>query len=160
MIGVKSATAVGLAAIAAAVATWRGRLAIDHLATLGPSSCFAIGLLAGLATALIAVGVRPRLASRLAIGWREVGQVHRPGAEVALRRPFELGHIGAGRRGRGHRGGQSGHRQDWAIHVFSPRSDYWRCSSYEPVIMLSAITGTASSDRRVSLPLSTSSWVR
>src|SRR5258707_532810 len=55
---------------------------------------------------------------------REVGQRDRGGGEVALRRPLELGHVGARRRGRGHRGGQGGHRQDWAIHLFPPRLGY------------------------------------
>lgn len=91
MIGVKSATAVGLAAIAAAIAGWRGRLAIDHLATLGPSSCFAIGLLGGLATALIAIGVRPRLASRLAIGWRDRRIVLAPVGDGATARDLPAG---------------------------------------------------------------------
>src|SRR5690242_11794245 len=71
MVGVKSAVAVGLAGIGAGVAAWRGRLAIEHLSTLGPSACFAIGLFAGLATALVAIGVRPRLPSRLGIGVRD-----------------------------------------------------------------------------------------
>jgi hypothetical protein len=71
VVGVKSAVAVGLAGIGAGVAAWRGRLAIEHLSTLGPTACFAIGLFAGVATALVAIGVRPRLPSRLAIGVRD-----------------------------------------------------------------------------------------
>lgn len=91
MIGVKSATATGLAAIAAATAAWRGRLAIDHLATLGPSSCFAIGLFAGLATALIAIGVRPRLPSRLALGWQRRRIVIAPVTDGASARDLPAG---------------------------------------------------------------------
>jgi hypothetical protein len=70
VIGVKTAGAVGLAAVAVGAAAWWGRLGIDHLSTLGPTSCFAIGLFAGLATALVAVGWRPGAPSRLAVGLR------------------------------------------------------------------------------------------
>jgi len=56
VIGVKTVGAVGLAGVAVGAATWRGRLGADHLATLGPSACFSIGLFAALATALVAVG--------------------------------------------------------------------------------------------------------
>jgi hypothetical protein len=70
MIGIKSVGAVGLAGAAIGAAAWRDKLAIDYLSTLGPSSCFAIGLFAGGAAALVAVGWRPRAPSRLAFGVR------------------------------------------------------------------------------------------
>jgi hypothetical protein len=70
VIGVKSAGAIALAAPAIAAAAWGGRLGADYLSTLGATSCFAIGLFAGLSAALVAVGWRPRAPSRLAIGVR------------------------------------------------------------------------------------------
>jgi hypothetical protein len=57
------------AAVAGAAAT--GRLDPAHLAALGASACFAVGLFAGLASALVAAGAKPRLPSRVGFALRQ-----------------------------------------------------------------------------------------
>jgi hypothetical protein len=71
MLGVKTAATVVLAAAAVGGAAATGRLDAAHLASLGASACFAVGLFAGVASALVAAGARPRRPSRVGFGVRK-----------------------------------------------------------------------------------------
>ncbi len=65
--GLKSASAIAIAALLVAIAGVRGVLAPEHLAHLGAPACWTIGLIAALGTALVMQGWQPAVASRTAI---------------------------------------------------------------------------------------------
>jgi hypothetical protein len=68
MIGLKTISAVTIAAVLVAIAAARGALAASYLANLSGAAWFAIGLVASLACALVGVGWRFGVPSRGAVG--------------------------------------------------------------------------------------------
>jgi len=70
VIGAKSLTVVGVAAVVLPLAAARGLLGADHLSGLSAASCVAVGLFAALSAALVAAGWHPEQRSRAAVGLR------------------------------------------------------------------------------------------
>jgi hypothetical protein len=81
VIGLKSLAA--LATVAVAIAASRDRLEAGYLASLSAATCIAVGAIAALAAALLAVGWRPSEPSRIGLG---LGGLRAPGE----RSPREL----------------------------------------------------------------------
>ncbi|MEO7095948.1 MAG: hypothetical protein ABI175_21990, partial [Polyangiales bacterium] len=71
MIGIKSVSAIVLAAAAVAIGVWRGVFSAEHFVHLSAASAFAIGLFASACAALVGYGWRPRLRSLTAIAVRD-----------------------------------------------------------------------------------------
>jgi hypothetical protein len=90
MIGVKTLAVVALSAAAIAAAWARGLLDPRYLDSLSAATCIAVGSLAALATALIAVGWRPDERSRVAVDAR--GRLVRVAGGKAIELPAAAQH--------------------------------------------------------------------
>jgi hypothetical protein len=70
-LGVKSTSAIAIAAVLIAIAILRGALDPTHLAHLSPAACFAVGLLASLALGLAMSGWRPEVRAQELAGFAD-----------------------------------------------------------------------------------------
>jgi hypothetical protein len=84
MLGLKSIATLAIGASAIAAAAWRGVLAPAHLASLSATAAFLVGIVASVATGLVASGWKPeaRSASAVAIRHRRPEVVDTPGREL------------------------------------------------------------------------------
>jgi hypothetical protein len=71
-LGLKSVSAIVVGGLLVAIGAWRGVLAPAHLASLSPTAYFLAGLVASLATGLVAAGWRPEVRSKTALAPRGI----------------------------------------------------------------------------------------